>query len=243
MTRRTVLITGAARRIGAGLARDLHEYGMDVVVHYHRSADEAQQLVAQLNEKRTRSALAVRGDLRAFDACTDIFNEAFQYNQRLDVLVNNASSFYPTPVTEATPQQWQDLVSVNMQAPFFLSQKAAAALAERKGCIVNMTDIHAERPLKGYPVYSAAKAGLVMLTRALAKELGPAVRVNGLGLGAVLWPPDMDSAQQTAILGKTILQRTADPADVASALRFLIDGADYVTGQILTLDGGRTLYS
>ena len=243
MTSKTILITGAANRIGAAIARDLHDSGMDVVIHFNQSKTAAEQLVNELNAKRRNSADLVGGDLLITDNYQRIIEQAYSYKNRLDVLVNNASSFYPTPFTEATHAQWQELIGVNMQAPLFLSQLAARYLAASNGCIINLTDIHAQRPLKDHALYSTAKAGLVMLTKAMAKELGPEIRVNALSLGAMLWPQDMDEKKQEEILAKTILKRQGEMKDVTKAVRFLVDGADYMTGQILTIDGGRTLYS
>jgi len=243
MTSRTALITGAANRIGAAIARDLHESGMDVVVHYNQSKPAAEKLVNELNAERSNSASLVSGDLLVADNYQRIIEQAYNYKHRLDVLVNNASSFYPTPFAEATLAQWQELIGVNMQAPLFLSQQAADYLAASNGCIINLTDIHAQRPMKNHALYSTAKAGLVMLTKAMAKELGPQIRVNALSLGAMLWPQDMDQQKHEEILAKTILNRQGEMQDVTKALRFLIDDADYITGQILTIDGGRTLYS
>jgi pteridine reductase len=243
MTGKTVLITGAAQRIGAAIARDLHDHDMDVVIHYHQSSLSAEKLAAELNQMRKESAFLVQGDLLDFACYEEIIERAYGINKRLDVLVNNASSFFPTPVGHITIEQWQKLIGVNMQAPLFLAQFAAEYLAASQGCIINITDIHAIRPLKDHPVYSAAKAGLVALTMALAKELGPAVRVNGISPGAILWAEHMDSERQKDILEKVTLERTGEVEDVVNAVRFLISESSYTTGQILTVDGGRTLYS
>ncbi len=243
MTSRTVLITGGAHRIGAAITRDLHEHGMDVVIHYHQSLAEAEKLAEDLNGKRSDSAYLVHGDLLDFENYSEIIDQAYGFKNRLDVLINNASSFFPTPLGQISLQQWQNLIGVNMQAPLFLAQLAADHLAANKGCIINLTDIHAIRPMKDFPVYSSAKAGLEMLTRALARELGSDIRVNGLSLGAVLWPENMNQEKKDDILKQTTLKRRGELIDVANAIRFLINDADYMTGQILTIDGGRTLYS
>ncbi len=243
MTSRTVLITGGAHRIGAAITRDLHEHGMDVVIHYHQSLAEAEKLAEDLNGKRSDSAYLVHGDLMDFENYSEIIDQAYGFKNRLDVLINNASSFFPTPLGQISLQQWQNLIGVNMQAPLFLAQLAADFLAANKGCIINMTDIHAIRPMKDFPVYSSAKAGLEMLTKALARELGSDIRVNGLSLGAVLWPENMNQEKKDDILKQTTLNRRGELVDVANAIRFLINDADYMTGQILTIDGGRTLYS
>ncbi len=243
MTSRTVLITGAAQRIGAAIARDLHEYGMDVIIHYHHSATTAKKLSEELNNKRPASACLIQGDLLNFENYNLLVEQAWDFKKRLDVLINNASSFFPTPVGHISLEQWQNLIGVNMQAPMFLAQYAADHLATNQGCIINMTDVHAIRPMQGYPVYSVAKAGLVMITRALARELGPDIRVNGLSPGAVLWSDNMDQERQGDILRQTTMKRAGEINDVTRAIRFLISEADYMTGQILTIDGGRTLYS
>ena len=243
MPNKTVLITGAAGRIGAEIARALHADSMDVIIHYNRSATQALALADELNGIRTRSALAAQADLLDEAAFAAIINMAAEFNQRLDVLINNASSFYPTPVASTTSEQWQDLVGTNMKAPFFLSQQAAPYLKVENGCIINITDIYAERPLRNFPVYSAAKAGLTMLTMALAKELAPAIRVNAIAPGAALWPEGMSEGSKGKIISQTALGRTGTPADIARAVIFLIRDAGYMTGQVLTIDGGRMLFA
>ncbi len=243
MTSKTALITGAAHRIGAAIARDLHKHGLTVVIHCHESVSAAKKLVGELIAMRAGSAHIVQGDLLEADCYGEIIRQAHGFNQRLDVLINNASSFFPTPIGQISLKQWQNLIGVNMQAPLFLAQHAADYLAADDGCIINISDIHAQRPLKDHAVYSAAKAGLEMLTRALAKDLGPAIRVNAISPGAILWPRQMDEHEQNQILDQTVLKRSGNVEDVTNAVRYLIDGADYMTGQILTIDGGRTLYS
>lgn len=242
MPNKTVLITGAAGRVGADIARSLHADNMDLIIHYNRSATQALALVDELNDVRPDSALAVQADLLDDSAFPRIINTAAGFKRRLDVLINNASSFYPTPVASTTAEQWRDLVGTNMKAPFFLSQQAAPYLQETNGCIINITDIYAERPLHNFPVYSAAKAGLTMLTRALARELAPAIRVNAIAPGATLWPEGMADTSKDKIISRTALGRTGEPADIARAVRFLIRDAGYMTGQILTIDGGRSLF-
>ena len=243
MTNKTVLITGAAKRLGADIARDLHHRGMDIVIHYNRSSAQARSLVDELNERRPGSAGLVQADLNDATAAVDIVDAALDINGRLDALINNASSFYPTPVADASPEQWDDLFNTNLKAPFFLAQRAYGALKESRGCIVNIADIHGERPLRGYAIYSTAKAGLIMLTRVLAREFGPAVRVNAISPGAIIWPEDMHDEIKGKILSRTVLKRCGNPRDIASAVNFLINDAGYITGQVLTIDGGRTLYS
>lgn len=241
---KTALITGAARRIGAALACDLHACGMNIVVHYHRSAAEANALIARLNAERPHSAWAVEADLLDMDSYEKIIETAVSFTGRLDVLINNASMFYPTPVGTTTLQQWNELMGTNLTAPFFLSQAAATHLCKTAGCIVNITDIHGGRPLKDHPVYSTAKAGLIMLTRALAKELGPEVRVNAVSPGAILWPETgLSDNKKDQIVSRTVLKRLGSPEDICAAVRYLVQDAGYVTGQVLIVDGGRTFFT
>lgn len=244
MNTKTALITGAARRIGAQIARALHGAGYNLVLHYRRSGDEAQALAHELNCARCDSARLIQADLLRTENLGLLVAQAAGFWGGLDVLVNNASSFYPTPLGEVTEPQWDELLGTNLKAPFFLTQAAAPCLRERGGVIVNIVDIHAERGLKNYSVYSLAKAGLGAMTRALAKELGPDVRVNGVAPGAVLWPEQaMDEAKKAEILGRIPLRRTGEPNDVARAVLFFVKDAPYVTGQILAVDGGRSLFN
>jgi pteridine reductase len=240
-----VLVTGAARRVGAEIARTLHAAGASVVLHHRASRDEADALADALNAQRQKSALAVRCDLRDAAGLAAMVEEAVACFGRLDALVNNASSFFPTALGTIDEAMWDDLVGSNLKGPLFLSQAAAPHLAAAQGCIVNITDIHAERPLKGYPVYSAAKAGLLGLTRALALELAPRVRVNAVAPGAIEWPESDEHfapAEQRAIIEHTLLKRIGSPADIARTVKFLILDAPYITGQVINVDGGRTAY-
>jgi pteridine reductase len=240
-----VLITGAARRVGAEIARTLHAAGANVVLHHRASAAEANALAVELNARREKSALAVRRDLLDTSGLASMVAEAVAHFGRLDALVNNASSFYPTPVGAIDAAAWDDLVGSNLKGPLFLSQAAAPHLAKTNGCIVNITDIHAERPLKGYPLYCAAKAGLLGLTRALALELAPAVRVNAVAPGAIEWPEndcDFPAAEQAAIIAHTLLKRVGSPTDIARTVKFLVFDAPYITGQVINVDGGRTAH-
>lgn len=243
LTGKVALLTGAARRIGATTANMLHEAGATIVLHYRHSAQAAEQLQASLNQQRANSCYLVQGDLLDISTLDQLIEQTLAYTQRLDILVNNASSFYPTPVGNVTPEQWDDLFGTNAKAPFFLSQAAYSALKESKGCVINIVDIHGSRPLKNYPVYSAAKASLMMLTQALARELAPDVRVNGVAPGAILWPEMSvnQQAENTELLAKTALKRQGSPEDIAKAVRFLAQDADYITGQIIAVDGGRLL--
>ena len=236
-----VLITGAARRVGAAIARAAHAAGASVAIHYRHSATDAAALVAELNAERAASAVALAADLLDEQALTGLVDRTLDAFGRLDVLVNNASSFYPTPVGTITTRQWDDLLGTNLRAPLFLSQAAAPALTASNGLILNLIDIHGYRPLKRHPVYCAAKAGLVMLTQSLARELGPCVRVNGIAPGPVLWPESgMDEQHKATIVERTALKRIGTPADVAGAALFFMTSAPFITGQILAVDGGRS---
>lgn len=238
---RVVLITGGAKRLGATTVRALHAAGASIVVHYHQSREAAERLVAELNAQRAGSAHAVSANLLDTDALPALVAAAIERYGRLDVLVNNASSFYPTPVGEITAAQFDDLIGTNLRAPLFLTQAAAPALRATQGLVINMADIHGQRPLKDYPVYSAAKAALVMLTRSLARELGPEVRVNAIAPGPVLWPEQpLDDALKAEIVGKTALKRSGSPDDIARTALFLATSAPFITGQVIAVDGGRS---
>jgi pteridine reductase len=239
---RVALVTGAARRVGAKIATQLHAAGADVAIHYRRSAGDADDLVARLNAVRPDSAAAFQGDLLDIAALPALVAAVRGWHGRLDILVNNASTFYPTPLGEITEAHWEDLVGSNFKAPLFLSQAAAASLRERGGSIVNIVDIHAQRPLRDHLVYSPAKAALAMLTRALARELAPDVRVNGVSPGAILWPEsEMSDETKASIVDKVPLARPGDPADIAGCVLYLVRDASYVTGQIVAVDGGRSI--
>ncbi len=242
-THPTVLITGAAHRIGAATARFLHGAGMNIVIHYRQSRTGAEALQQELEAVRPDSVALVQADLHDTALLPQLVEDAAEAWGRLDVLINNASTFYPTPIGKATEAEWDDLLGTNLKAPFFLGQAAAPFLRQTRGCIVNIVDIHAERPLRAFPIYSIAKAGLVMLTKSLAAELGPEVRVNGVAPGAILWPEHLDAVGREKIISRTFLKRQGAPEDIARAIRYLIQDADYVTGQILAVDGGRSLNS
>jgi pteridine reductase len=240
---RVALVTGASRRIGAEIVRGLHAAGYQVLLHYHRSEEAARQLAGALNADRPDSVLALRADLDDTAALDELVRRAIDAWGHLDALVNNASTFYATPLGTVTESQWDALLGSNLKAPFFLCQAAAPHLASRQGAIVNLVDIYAERPLKGYPAYSIAKAGLAALTRSLAVELAPDVRVNGVAPGAILWPEQADGGQpQADILARIPLARSGSPGDIAGAVRFLLEGAPYITGQIIAVDGGRSVF-
>jgi len=240
---RCVLVTGGAKRIGAAISRLLHRAGYKIIIHYRLSSRAADDLAAELNTIRDDSAKTIQGNLNDEAIYDRLIEQAFLCWHRLDALVNNASSFYPTPVGSITLDDWSDLVNSNMKAPLFLSQAAAPFLKQTQGCIVNMIDIHGQRPMRKHTVYCAAKAGLCMLTMSLAKELGPDVRVNGVSPGAILWPEnEVPEHTKSLILERTALKRTGEPIDIARTVLFLIRDADYITGQIIAVDGGRTLH-
>jgi pteridine reductase len=239
---RWVLVTGAAKRIGAVIAATLHEAGANIAIHYFSSADSADTLAAQLNARRAGSAFAVGADLRDVEALERMLRTVVERTGRLDVLVNNASNFYPTPLGSITDEQWHDLIDSNLKAPLFLAQAALPALRAARGVIVNIVDVHAQRPLRDHPVYGAAKAGLAMLTRSLAKDLGPDIRVNGVAPGAILWPENgMSEELRRSIIRQTALKRAGEPEDIAAAVLFLVRDAPYVTGEIIAVDGGRSV--
>jgi len=237
-----VLITGGARRVGAEIARTLHAAGANVLIHHRSSAPAATALADEFNRMRPHSAAIFAAHLLNADAPDKLVAATLLEFGRLDILINNASSFYPTPVGQITLPQWDDLVGSNLKAPLFLSQAAAPSLRAQRGLIINMIDIHALRPLKAHPVYSAAKAGLAMLTRSLARELGPEIRVNGIASGPVLWPEgEMDDELKGEIIAKTALKRHGTPQDIARTALFLAKDAPYITGQIIAVDGGRSI--
>ena len=243
LTGKTGLITGGARRVGAAITRRLHAAGASVLVHYRDSDSDAAKLVAELNGVRPKSAATVKAELLAPIAPRALVSAALESFGRLDLLVNNASAFFPVALGAIEASHWEELVGANLRAPLFIAQEAAAELAKHEGAIVNIVDIHAERPLKGYPVYSIAKAGLAAMTRSLALELAPRVRVNGVAPGAIAWPEDgqFDPAERERVVATTPLGRTGTPEDIAQAVHFLAC-APYVTGQILAVDGGRSIY-
>ncbi len=239
---RWALITGAAKRIGATIARRLHAAGANVAIHYFSSAEPAEALAGELNAARPDSAIAAGADLRSIPALEAMVADVLSETGRLDVLVNNASTFYPTPLGSVTEENWLDLIDSNLKAPLFLSQAALPALREARGTIVNIVDIHSQRPLRHHVVYGPAKAGLAMLTRSLAKDLGPDIRVNGVSPGAILWPDTgMPESTRQSIIREVALKRAGEPEDIASAVLFLVRDAPYVTGQIIAVDGGRSV--
>ena len=241
---KVVLITGGAKRVGAAICRLLHASGANLMIHYRNSVNEARALQSEFNLQRPNSAAIIQADLLTLPALPGLVQETIRHFGRIDVLINNASSYYPTELGQIDEQQWHDLTGSNLQAPLFLAQAAANELRRRRGCIVNITDMHVERPKKGYIVYSVAKAGLVTLTKSLAHELAPEVRVNAVAPGPVLWPednPQFDEVYRQRVISQTLLKRIGESDDVARAVRFLIDDAPFITGQVIAVDGGRSL--
>lgn len=241
---KTVLVTGGAKRVGAAICRRLHAAGADLMIHYRSSALEARALQVELNARRADSVGLAQADLLKAASCVQLVKATLKQFEQLDALVNNASSFFPTPVGEITEQSWDDLMGTNLKAPLFLAQAAAPELRKAHGCIVNIVDIHAELPMRNHAVYTAAKGGLAALTRALARDLGPEVRVNGVAPGTILWPDDeswRDEVARQRIIHQSALKRIGEPDDIARAVQFLVADAPYVTGQILTVDGGRSV--
>jgi len=236
------LITGAARRIGAAISRRLHEHGASVAVHYRDSSDEANALCDELNAARPDSAMPLRADLSDTSAFPELINSITKWHGQLDILINNASSFYPTPPGQISDADWDNLIGTNLKAPLFLAQAALVPLRSSRGVIVNIVDIHARRPLRNHTVYGAAKAGLAMLTRSLARDLAPDIRVNGVSPGAILWPEsNLSDTAKKSILGQIPLGRTGEPGDIAGCVLYLVRDATYVTGQIIAVDGGRSI--
>lgn len=241
---KVVLITGGAKRVGASICRLLHASGANLMIHYRSSTGEARALQSELNLQRSNSAAIIQGDLLNLAVLPSLVQETISHFGRMDVLINNASSYYATEIGEIGDDQWEDLIGSNLKAPLFLSQAAAPELRKQHGCIVNITDMHVERPKKGYIVYSMAKAGLVTMTKSLAHELGPDVRVNAVAPGPVMWPednPQFDEVYRQRVISQTLLKRIGEGNDVAKAVRFLIEDAPFITGQVIAVDGGRSL--
>jgi|TARA_B110000238_G_C16031610_1_gene397789 pteridine reductase len=241
-SKRVALVTGSAKRIGAQLVRRLHAEGLRVILHYNGSEQAAQTIADELNSIRKDSVTIIQFNLLDLDQLDTFAVKILAIWGRLDILINNASTFYPTPMQDISIDQWHNLIGVNLQAPLFLTKALAPTLAIHKGCIINIVDIHSERPLKGYTIYCIAKAGLAMLTKSLARELAPDVRVNGVSPGAIMWPEVKDyEPMHQDIIERTALKREGDPTDIADTVWFLINSANYITGQIIAVDGGRTL--
>ncbi len=241
MNNKVVLITGSAKRIGAAIAQYLHRSGMDVILHYHHSKDEVEKLKQDLNSIRANSAFSVQGDLQDETCYSDIIKQGIGFKSRLDVLINNASVFYSTPLGNVNFQQWHELMDVNLKAPLFLIKEASSEIRKQNGCIINIVDIHGNKALKDFPIYCTSKAALIMLTKSMARELAPEIRVNAIAPGAISWPEEMTEDEKAKILKQILLKRKGHENDIARAAMFLIKDAEYMTGQVLTIDGGRSL--
>lgn len=243
-TTKVVLITGGAKRVGAAICRALHSNGAQLMIHYNTSVSEARALQAELNLLRANSVAIIQGDLLNMAVLSSLASETIKHFGKLDVLINNASTYYPTEIGQINEENWHDLTGSNLKAPVFLAQASAPELRKNHGCIVNITDMHIERPKKGYIIYSVAKAGLVTLTKSLAHELSPEVRVNAVAPGPVQWPennPQFDEVYRQRVISQTLLKRIGEPEDVAKAVKFLIYDAPFITGHVLAVDGGRSL--
>ncbi len=241
---KVVLITGGAKRVGACISRELHAHGANLMIHYNTSNKEAKALQAELNLKRKDSVSIIQGDLLNMSVVSSLPAETVKRFGQLDILINNASTYEPTEIGNINEDNWQDLIGSNLKAPVFLCQSAAKELKKNKGCIINITDMHIESPKKGYVVYSVAKAGLVTLTKSLATELSPHVRVNAVAPGPVLWPennPQFDEVYRKRVISQTLLKRIGDPSDIANAVKFLAADAPFITGHVLAVDGGRSI--
>lgn len=241
---KVVLITGGAKRVGAAISRELHAHGASLMIHYNTSKQAAEALQAELNFNRANSVSIIQGNLLDTDKLSNLISETTKQFGQLDILINNASTYKPTPIGKINEENWQDLIGSNLKAPTFLSQAAAQALKKTHGCIVNITDMHVESPKKGYVVYSVAKAGLVTLTKSLAQELSPEVRVNAVAPGPVLWPEnnqEFDEEYRKRVISQTLLKCIGNPTDIAKAVKFLVADAPFITGHILAVDGGRSI--
>jgi pteridine reductase len=244
LNNQVILITGGAKRVGAAICRELHAHGANLMIHYKTSINEARALQAELNLQRANSVAIIQGDLLNIAVLPSLVHETVNQFGRLDVLINNASTYYPTEIGQINEENWQDLMGSNLKAPMFLAQAAASELRKNHGCIVNITDMHIERPKKNYVVYSVAKAGLVTLTKSLAQELSPEVRVNAVAPGPVQWPennPQFDEVYRQRVISQTLLKRVGEAADIAKAVKFLVADAPFITGHVLAVDGGRNL--
>lgn len=241
---KVVLITGGAKRVGAAICRELHAHGANLMIHYNTSKQAAKSLQAELSLQRADSVRIIQGDLRNVAIATSLIKEVITHFGKLDILINNASAYELTEIGSINEENWHDLVGSNLKAPMFLAQAAAKTLKQHHGCIINITDMHIESPKKGYVVYSVAKAGLVTLTKSLAQELSPEVRVNAVAPGPVLWPennPQFDEVYRQRVISQTLLKRVGDPTDIAKAVKFLAADAPFITGHVLAVDGGRSL--
>ena len=239
---KNALITGAAKRIGASISRNIHEAGYNVGIHYNSSKKDAKKLCDELNAKRAGSAEIFKADITQVSDAKSLVNSFLKWVGKLDLLINNASSFYPTPIGSVTEENWNDLIGTNLKGPLFISQEASVSLKKNKGSIINLVDIHIKSPPKDHAVYIAAKAGLEILTRSLARDLAPEVRVNGISPGAILWPEgELDAATKDKILDSIPLKRKGNPQDISDCVLFLVNSASYISGQIISVDGGKSI--
>ncbi len=239
---KNALITGAAKRIGASISRNIHEAGYNVGIHYNSSKKDAEKLCEELNAKRAGSAQIFEADITKVSDAKSLVNSFLKWGAKLDLLINNASSFYPTPIGSVTEENWNDLIGTNLKGPLFISQEASVSLKKNKGSIINLVDIHIKSPPKDHAVYIAAKAGLEILTRSLARDLAPEVRVNGISPGAILWPEgELDAATKDKILDSIPLKRKGNPQDISDCVLFLVNSASYISGQIISVDGGKSI--
>ena len=239
---KNALITGAAKRIGASISRNIHEAGYNVGIHYNSSKKDAKKLCEELNAKRAGSAQIFKADITKVSDAKSLVNSFLKWGGKLDLLINNASSFYPTPIGSVTEENWNDLIGTNLKGPLFISQEASVSLKKNKGSIINLVDIHIKSPPKDHAVYIAAKAGLEILTRSLARDLAPEVRVNGISPGAILWPEgELDAPTKDKILDSIPLKRKGNPQDISDCVLFLVNSASYISGQIISVDGGKSI--
>ena len=239
---KNALITGAAKRIGASISRNIHEAGYNLGIHYNSSKKDAKKLCEELNAKRAGSAQIFEADITKVSDAKSLVNSFLKWGGKLDLLINNASSFYPTPIGSVTEENWNDLIGTNLKGPLFISQEAFVSLRKNKGSIINLVDIHIKSPPKDHAVYIAAKAGLEILTRSLARDLAPEVRVNGISPGAILWPEgELDAATKDKILDSIPMKRKGNPQDISDCVLFLVNSASYISGQIISVDGGKSI--
>ena len=238
---RTVLITGGAKRIGLATAKYLHQYGFNIIITYSKSKNDAEKVLCTLNNNRPNSCAIIQANFSTIKSYNSLYNKALKAFGRIDVLINNASKFYPTKIDMVNDKNWTDIINTNLKTPLFLSKSFLPELKKRKGSIINIIDIHVNPPLKNHIIYNLSKAGLLALTKSLAKDLAPTVRVNGISPGAIMWPKSINKKRKKEIISKIALQRIGEPDDIAKAILFLITNGDYITGQNINVDGGRRL--
>ena len=238
---RTVLITGGAKRIGLAIAKYLHQYGFNIIITYNKSKNDAEKVLSTLNNNRPNSCAIIQANFLTIKSYNSLYNKALKVFGRIDVLINNASKFYPTKIDMVNDKNWADIINTNLKTPLFLSKSFFPELKKRKGSIINIIDIHVNPPLKNHIIYNLSKAGLLALTQSLAKDLAPTVRVNGVSPGAIMWPKSINKKRKKEIISKIALKRIGEPDDIAKTILFLITNGDYITGQNINVDGGRRL--